>query len=167
VERVGALVRDTRLAVTSPKTVEVVVEVERRVNFDVEETGCFEGDPLTTVDVIEARPDFFDAAELLPRLDPKRRSKPSTTNYLVQKSERTFGFLFLQPLPFKDEIICAIRFPHPTLRPWFLCLRVYPLPVHFVHVVLLSGDAYDLPKRLLVILLGHELLRGLRKRLGV
>ena len=84
-------------------------------------------------------------------------------NYLVQKSELAFGFLFLQPFPFKDEIMRAIRFLHPTLRPCFLYFRVYLLPLHSVHVVLLSDNAYDFPKSLLVILLGHELLRGLPK----
>jgi hypothetical protein len=58
--------------VTSPKAVDAVVDVERRVNFEVDATGCFEGEPLTTVDAAEARPDFFDATEFLPRLDPKR-----------------------------------------------------------------------------------------------
>ena len=72
VDRAAALLRDSLLAVASPNAVAVVVDVERRVNFEVEATGCFEGDPLTTVEAVEARPDFFDEAE--PRLDAKSRS---------------------------------------------------------------------------------------------
>lgn len=89
------------------------------------------------------------------------------------KTVITLTLLFLPRLsqfPISNQVVCAVVFWDPALRPWFLGLGVDAFPTNFIELLPFGSNFNYLPKGFVVVFLGYKLrfrIRGIKWRLFI